>query len=369
MSSLYPRSFWSVGVLAGAVAVSVAPTSSVSASAPARPPVIKKKVAGKPIRFKAPKKSSKGSGSSHEGGSSNVPGMTSDPVPSKAQCKPGYTICDFIHPKITMAAQYSLAHLYAQGGEDCALALNILGAAERGGIVGVHKQDEGKPALLAQRNNTTWWNLVPNGEGAIVAEFEKPPMVVFEKRMADKPIALAYEIAEAWNGSSLRNKSFTPPPPKRHSCAAPVPKIDDEPPEIIEPPQCQCFPEFPPEMNVCGQSPTGRDLRCLPVPGQECGVCEGENPREKACLDKNDKRHKNERKACKNEYSPEKVAKFVKECAEKAAKDCVGSKDVLACIESANCALNPKPLEDFHDCLNRETDRYQQEAKRCRSLP
>src|SRR5262245_11183774 len=171
--------------------------------------------------------------------------MFPNPPPSSTTilCTPVYTQCDFIHDKITVEAQYALHHLYKQGGEKCGVALSMFGAAHKGEITGIYKEDQGKPALMAKRKGTVWWELVPGGEGAIVSELEAPPMVIFENRVAKDRTVLAKELEEAWNASRFRNRKITPPSPKGTPCApGPKPEVTDEPP-IIVPPQTGC--QFP----------------------------------------------------------------------------------------------------------------------------
>lgn len=303
---------------------------------------------------------------------SKKPGVPTsvDPRPSGSatQCLPGYTICDFIHPRITMGAQYALAHLYVQGGEDCALALSMLGAADRGAIVGIHKEDEGKPALMAQRQGTAWWKLIPDGEGAIVAELEQPPMVVFEKRLATQRHALATEMKEAWLGSSLSGRWFQPPPAKKTGCAAPpTPRVTDEPPKVSEPPRCVCDPSIPATVfKQCGVASTGVARECLRVPGETCGICEGSSKKIRECLEKNDERHRAERQRCKDEHSPAKTAKYAIECT-KAIAECAEGK-LTACAEATRCVADPEPVREFRECLSKESARWDREVKRCQSL-
>ncbi len=295
-------------------------------------------------------------------------------------CPPGYTICDFIHNRITMEAQYALAHLYRQGGEDCTIALSILGAGENGEIVGVYKEDLGKPALMARRHGTSWWLLIPQCEGAIVSELESPPMVIFEKRLSNDRVTLAAELKEAWLQSSFDGRSIMPPPPKLHGCAAAPLPVDTfiidwppHPPPIKGPcPYPRCDPRLPTDVwKHCGLSPSGVPWKCFPITDETCGFCEGSSNKAKECRDENEKLHWAERQRCKYEYSPAKVAKFTIECI-KAAADCyagTGAAKVKACYEAGMCVIKPQPLEEFRKCLNEESERYWEEAKRCNTLP
>jgi hypothetical protein len=163
-------------------------------------------------------------------------------------CPPGYTICDFLNEHISLQGQYALNRLYQRGGAECHHAIQILSAVRSGQVQGVYKADEGKPAMLAQRNGTGWWSLqdhpsaVPKGGAAFVFEGESPPMVVFKKEIADDREGLATALNNAWNASAIGATELNPSPPSGKSCE-PAIKQEKPPPEPEPPKQeAECEP-------------------------------------------------------------------------------------------------------------------------------
>ncbi len=316
-----------------------------------------------------------GTGCAEHGGEQVTLGISDTTGPGA--CPPGYTICDFLHGRITMEAQLALSDMYDRGGEDCDIALSILGAVEHGELEGVYVEDQGKPALMGQRHGVGWWDLVPPGEGAVVSELESPPMIVLDKQVASRRAVLATELKEAWLRSSFGGRSIAPPPPKLHGCAAAPKKPPPKEPPPKEPPPGPGEPCSYPRCDlsvattvwpVCGLNSHGVPFDCSPVPGETCGVCEG-TPASRACHDKNEQRHRSERKRCRDEYSAQRVAEYITfECAQDMA-ECLWKKDFLACAEMAGCFLDPAPLDEYEECLGNEDDRHRAEAERCNTLP
>jgi hypothetical protein len=295
------------------------------------------------------------------------------------ECPPGYTICDFIREGITMEAQYALTHLYRQGGEDCKIALSIFGGVQNGELKGVFIEDQAAPALMAQRNGSGWWLLIPEGQEAIVSEVESPPMMVVKKRIAEDRVALAAAMKKAWQESSLGAQTIAPPPPSLTPCApAPTDEYVELPEDTIPGDKClppRCDPSIPATVYAqCGFNKLGVPIECLPSPvaGDICGVCEGTSQKSKECLEQNEKTHKQERKRCKDDYSPGKVFKYTAECV-KAMAECYADKPgpgkAQACIDVAKCFVDPEPVKEYQECLNRESKRYIERGKECKSLP
>ncbi len=198
-------------------------------------------------------------------------------------CPPGYTICDFINLNISVQGQYALNRLYQRGGDACHDAIQILSAVRSGQVQGVFKADEGKPAMLAQRNGTGWWTLhdhpssVPQGGQAFVFEGEEPPMVVFKKSAAEDREALATALHGAWNASTIGGSELEVSPPTLRSCE-PAAK---EPPPKECPPGTKPDPADPenciPQESECPpgtiQDPNNPDSCLLPKPGQIIRPC------------------------------------------------------------------------------------------------
>lgn len=151
----------------------------------------------------------------------------------------GYTQCDFLDDRISFEAQFALYHLYKRGGNNRKDALSILGAVKDDRMQGVYKEDQGKPALMAQRHGIGWWQLIPKGQGALVFEPEEPPMMVFKNNIANNRAALADALQAAWLASSVAQQSINIPPPSLKPCPLiPSPEPEPEP----EPEQKECPP-------------------------------------------------------------------------------------------------------------------------------
>lgn len=268
---------------------------------------------------------------------------SADAVSTKSACLVGYTQCDFIHPRIAISAQYALMDMYRSGGKGCRLALTMLGAAQRGKIAGIYKEDHGKPALMARRHKRGWWQVVPKGLGATVATLESPPMMVFKKYYARYRSKLTIALTRAWNRSTLRNRTIAPLPPKGFSCApGKKPTVSDEPPTVT------LIPDKPEP----------------PKPKK--------NKREERerCHKWNEAKHWQERDRCKGEYSPQKTGKHMLNCVELGGKCWTGDgfSKIGNCIGLAKCVVLPKPWKDFQKCLNTETDRYREKGRECNSI-
>lgn len=297
--------------------------------------------------------------------------VVNDDAPDLGNCPPGYTICDFIHERITVEAQYALSDMVRQGGEDCDIALSILGGVEKGQLEGVYMEDQGKPAMMARRHGTSWWELIPPGEGVIVSELESPPMMIIAKRLANNRAQLAAKIKEAWQQSSFAGQSIAPPPPKLHGCAA-APEPPPPPPPGPPAERCpypRCDPNVPTTVwAACGFNKYGVPFECFPVAGEACGICEGGSKNAEECFKENERRHRIERQKCKDEYSPWKVAGYILfKCGPNAVK-CLVAEKPIACLKMVGCFVYPRPLIEYQECLNRESERYFKEVERCRTL-
>jgi len=176
-----------------------------------------------------------------------------------ATCPPGYTQCDFIDQRISVPGQFGLYELYRRGGSDCANAVAMLSAVRSSMLQGVYKADEQKPAMMAVRNGTTWWELVPPGQGAVVFDAEAPPMAVFRKNLASDRRAVATALNRAWNASELGKRSIAAVPPSLEACPS------RPPPPSPSTPEPECPPGTIPD-------PSG-DICLIPLPGQVDTEC------------------------------------------------------------------------------------------------
>jgi peptidoglycan hydrolase-like protein with peptidoglycan-binding domain len=151
----------------------------------------------------------------------------------------GYTQCDFIDERISVEAQFALHALNRRGGHDRADAVAMLSAVKAEAIQGVFEVDQQKPALMAQRHGTVWWELIPAGQDALVFEDESPPMMVFRPGVASDRQALATALATAWDSSATSGQSIARTPPSGETCPinlAPVEIEGERPPGQPEPP-------------------------------------------------------------------------------------------------------------------------------------
>lgn len=183
---------------------------------------------------------------------------------------PGYSQCDFLDERISFEAQFALYHLYQRGGNSRAAALAMLGAVRSGQLQGIYKEDQGKPAMMAQRHGMGWWQLIPPGQGALVFEPEQPPMMVFKNNIAGNRAALADALLAAWESSAIGQQAIVIPEPSLKPC----PLIPPPPPPSVPP---------PPQENEC---PPGtildeaNDICILDLPGPvrtECTDAEMHN--------------------------------------------------------------------------------------------
>jgi hypothetical protein len=167
----------------------------------------------------------------------------------------GYTQCDFIDERISHEAQFALYHLYKRKGLARANALSMLGAVKDGQLQGIFKEDLGKPAMMAQRHGTVWWELIPKGQGAFVFEPEQPPMMVFKINIANNRDALANALQSAWEASAVGQLAIIIPPPSFEVCPLmPPPPPPPEPEPGPEPePEEKCPPglEYDPDTDLC----------------------------------------------------------------------------------------------------------------------
>lgn len=170
-------------------------------------------------------------------------------VVSSKPLLPGYTQCDFLNERITHQAQYALYHLYRRGGRDRQISLSILGAVKSNILQGIYKEDQGKPALMARTHEKYWWELIPKDKGAIVFEAEDPPMMIFQKHIANDRAALGDALRDAWDVSSLAEKAVIVPPPSLQPCPIVLDTVE------IEGERCSPGMVWNPESESCECQP------------------------------------------------------------------------------------------------------------------
>jgi hypothetical protein len=102
----------------------------------------------------------------------------------------------FIHPNIDVSAQRALMSMATSSDpEDREKAYGILEMVKTGILDGIYQQPQRRPALLARRNNTNWWELLPPGvnsdqicdptlPGDDPLELRESPLFVFRKNLS-----------------------------------------------------------------------------------------------------------------------------------------------------------------------------------------
>lgn len=122
----------------------------------------------------------------------------------------------------------------------------MLGAVKSGVVQGIYKADQQKPAMMAKRHGTTWWEIVPRGSGAIVFEQEEPPMIVFRPGVAGDRQALATALDVAWEESATGQMAIIIPPPSLGPCPINLEPVDITGEVPKEPkPKDQCVESIP----------------------------------------------------------------------------------------------------------------------------
>lgn len=136
-----------------------------------------------------------------------------------------YTVCDFIDPRIDVAAQYALAammkHPFERG-----VARGMFAALHGGRLGGIYQEDQRVPALRAQRQGTGWWTLIPAGlrSACVRGSVGEPPIVVFRRSLAKDPAGLRSALVDAWFACRIPTLGLRLPPPSGRPCDRPPPK-------------------------------------------------------------------------------------------------------------------------------------------------
>lgn len=151
-----------------------------------------------------------GAGGGMEG---EVPGGTTGTAPAAA-----YTVCDFIDPRIDVAAQYALAELAGRGGVGARAAPSILAAVKAGVLGGIYQEDQRAPALRARTLGVWWWTLIPPGSGSVCAP-GVPPLISFRRSLAKDRFALGTELMRVYLTCGI--PILPPLPPSGKVCTRP----------------------------------------------------------------------------------------------------------------------------------------------------
>lgn len=297
---------------------------------------------------------------------------------------------DLIHQQIDVSAQTSLMRKMSGSAKTRTEASSIYHAIEDGTLAGIYLPPRKVVSDRGRRMSPAkgYWQMIPSGKlsACITNPQGEPPMIVYREKLSEGQIDVA--ISSAWKSCGL---------PLTHTCTydrnleRPAKNIGecDTDEDCLAQGQgnrCDtnthtCYTEFPDQpLNLCvqprchpgvpatvqpqcGVTPTRELLECLPVVGDVCGVCENGGPGAGPCHKKNERRHKKEVASCKADHSPTKTAIFAFGCLEHMAK-CVEG-DAIACAKSLPCLVDPKPVREYQDCLNKEAKRYLDRGQKC----
>jgi hypothetical protein len=165
----------------------------------------------------------------------------------------GYTVCDFIDPRIDVDAQYALYGYLNRGQQARWEALHVLAAVKAGVIQGVYAQDQRAPALLALKHQSSWWTMIPSGEQAVLFpdDDSDTPLIAFRLSLRGDRGALGAAIVKAFRGSSASETPVPIPSPSGGPCgsATTPPSVSPPPapPAVLPPPGAPSSPNIDPD--------------------------------------------------------------------------------------------------------------------------
>lgn len=318
----------------------------------------------------------------------------SDPTPPPAN----NAVCtldsmDFVHKKIDIGAQYSLMRKMAGDRESQLEATSIFMAIEDGRLAGIYLpprkpvSDRGR-RMKPQRG---YWDMIPKGKDSVCLKKPagEPPMIIYREKLSKARVDAA--LTAAWADCGLANVpepcdyTVIHKPPPQVECNTDQDCIDKNKGDFCNTQLHVCGVNFPDDeligpscvyprcdasisttvYAVCGKQ-NNVPIRCNPVPGDKCGVCDGVSNKSKTCHEANEKRHKAANLKCRKDYKPAKVAKYSASCV-KAMVKCEGG-SLTGCAEAAKCMIDPKPYKEYRKCLNKESARWFKESARCKKL-
>jgi len=163
--------------------------------------------------------------------------------------QPVYTACDFIDPRIDVAAQRALLRMVNGDAASRRDGLAMFAAVKRQRLAGLYQEDQKVPALRAQKLGKGWWQMIPPSARAVCVTQPagELPLIAFKKALASNIPALADTLRAAWDRCGL--PEVAPPPPSGKSCK-PAPPPPPPPPPPIKPGGNGIKP--PPQAVECG---------------------------------------------------------------------------------------------------------------------
>src|SRR6266536_5308943 len=118
-------------------------------------------------------------------------------------CPPLQIPRDAIDSRIDVFAQRALLRMLKADLSAQADAQEMLCAIKTGRLAGIYKEDEQVPALRAQKMGMGWWEVIPNGEDAVLF-VERPsaptsrPIIVFQDSIRSTSERLDPALRRAW---------------------------------------------------------------------------------------------------------------------------------------------------------------------------
>lgn len=108
-----------------------------------------------------------------------------------------------IHPHIDVFAQYALQRMLKGDAAAQRDAADMLAAVKAGKLRGIFKEDQKEPALRAKRMNKGWWEVIPQGQDAVLFlepsnPFGATPIIDFRDSVRSNPARLDPALRAAW---------------------------------------------------------------------------------------------------------------------------------------------------------------------------
>lgn len=165
-----------------------------------------------------------------EGGAAGSPRRAA-PQGEVGGSPPARTVCDFIDPRIDVAAQHALFGLLRRAPFARVAALGMLGAV-KAGTLAIYQEDQERPAKRARARGIGWWDLIPRGSLSTCIDGPPPGMpppvvigapalIVFRRSLASDPFALGTELMRVWSTCGV--VPVEPPPASKKPCTRPPP--------------------------------------------------------------------------------------------------------------------------------------------------
>jgi len=160
---------------------------------------------------------------------------------------PDYTQCDFIDSHIDVYAQRALYQMVKAGGESRRAAIEMLSAVKAYQFGGIYQEDQREPALRARKFGKGWWQIIPQGQGAvcIAGSGTDLPIIAFKKALSSDLPGLGRTLLIVWQSSRCRPQSIQITPPSGRPCP---PRPAGSPP----PPPCNS-PELRRQLDYCDE--------------------------------------------------------------------------------------------------------------------